>query len=85
MIRFLSFLSLSVTFLMSASHLSHSEAVSKRIQKKVQKEIKNVFKVEAFNLEENPFQIPANNFLQASSFQEIHVQDVLQGYAFIGT
>jgi len=49
----------------------------------VQKEIKNVFKVETFNLEENSFQIPANNFLQAITFQEIHEQDVLQGYAFI--
>tara|TARA_B110000046_G_scaffold165046_1_gene181034 strand:+ start:114 stop:503 length:390 start_codon:yes stop_codon:yes gene_type:complete len=36
-------------------------------------------------LEENSFRIPANNFLHASTFQEIHVQDVLQGYAFIGT
>ena len=85
MIRFLSFLSLSITFLMSASHVSHSDAVSKRIQKKVQKEIKSVFKVETFNLEENSFKIPANNFLQASTFQEIHAQNVLQGYAFIGT
>ena len=51
----------------------------------MQKEIKNVFKVETFNLEENSFQIPANNFLQAITFQEIHEQDVLQGYAFIWT
>ena len=36
-------------------------------------------------MEENSFRIPANNFLHASTFQEIHVQDVLQGYAFIGT
>ena len=70
---------------MSTSHVSHRDAVSKRIQKKVQKEIKSVFKVETFNLEENSFKIPANNFLQASNFQEIHAQNVLQGYAFIGT
>ena len=65
--------------------MSHSEAVSKRIQKKVQKEIKSVFKIETFNLEENSFEIPANNFLQTSTFQEIHVQNALQGYVFIGT
>ena len=85
MIRFLSFLSLSITVLMSSSYFTHTDAFSKRIQKKVQKETKSVFKVETFNLEENSFQIPANNFLQASNFQEIQVQGVLQGYAFIGT
>tara|TARA_B110000037_G_scaffold75573_1_gene90575 strand:+ start:795 stop:971 length:177 start_codon:yes stop_codon:yes gene_type:complete len=57
---------------MSASHKSHSDDVSKRIQKKVQKEIKSVFKIEIFNLEENSFEIPVNNFLQAITFQEIH-------------
>ena len=72
MIRFLSIFSLSITFLMSASHMSHSVAVSKRIQKKVQKEIKSVFKIEIFNLEENSFEIQVNNFLQAITFQEIH-------------
>ena len=85
MIRFLSIFSLSITFLMSASHMSHSDAVSKRIQKKVQKEIKSVFKIETFNLEENSFEIPANNFLQTSTFQEIHAENALQGYVFIGT
>lgn len=65
--------------------MSHSDAVSKRIQKKVQKEIKSVFKIETFNLEENSFEIPANNFLQASTFQEIHAQNALQGYTFTGT
>ena len=57
---------------MSASHKSHSDDVSKRIQKKVQKEIKSVFKIEIFNLEENSFEIPVNNFLQTITFQEIH-------------
>ena len=52
--------------------MSHSDDVSKRIQKKVQKEIKSVFKIEIFNLEENSFEIPVNNFLQAITFQEIH-------------
>ena len=85
MIRFLSIFSLSITFLMNASHMSHSDAVSKRIQKKVQREIKSVFKIETFNLEENSFEIPANNFLQTSTFQEIHAQNALQGYVFIGT
>lgn len=70
---------------MSESHMSHSDAISKRIQKKVQKEIKSVFKIEIFNLEENSFEIPANNFLQASTFQEIHAQNALQGYTFTGT
>lgn len=65
--------------------MSHSDAISKRIQKKVQKEIKSVFKIEIFNLEENSFEIPANNFLQASTFQEIHAQNALQGYTFTGT
>ena len=65
--------------------MSHSDAISKRIQKKVQKEIKSVFKIETFNLEENSFEIPANNFLQASTFQEIHAQNALQGYAFTAT
>ena len=65
--------------------MSLSDAISKRIQKKVQKEIKSVFKIEIFNLEENSFEIPANNFLQASTFQEIHAQNALQGYTFTGT
>ena len=85
MIRLLAFLSLTVTVFMGAMHSSHSDVVSKRLQKKVQKEIKNVFKIETFNLEENDFQIPTCNFLQASTFLEIYAQENLKGYAFIGT
>ena len=85
MIRFLSILSLSAALFTSTFHVSHSDAVTKRIQKKVQKEIKSVFKIESFDLKENTFKIPLSNSLQAGAFYEIQVKETLQGYAFIGT
>ena len=57
----------------------------KGFRRKCRKKSRVFLKLKLFNLEENSFEIPANNFLQASTFQEIHAQNVLQGYAFIGT
>ncbi|MDA8640155.1 FMN-binding protein [Flavobacteriaceae bacterium] len=85
MIRFLTLLSLTSAFFMNGLFSVENSTEVGSVRKKVRKEIKKTFAVESFDLEENTFEIPNCNFLQNSSFLEIHTQNDFLGYAFIGT
>lgn len=72
-------------FLLSSGATFHSNATAKRIQKKVTKEVKAVFSVEAFELVDTAIQIPSSPFLLGQQMNEIKVNNKLLGYAFLGT
>ena len=72
-------------FLFSSGDTLNSSALTKRIQKKVAKEVKAIFSVEDFELSESTITIPSSPFLLGQQMNEIKVDDELLGYAFLGT
>lgn len=72
-------------FLFSSGDILNSSALTKRIQKKVAKEVKAIFSVEDFELSESTITIPSSPFLLGQQMNEIKVDDELLGYAFLGT
>lgn len=78
------FLILSFFFFSSGTTLN-SNALTKRIQKKVAKEIKTIFSVEEYDLVDATITIPSSPFLVGQQMNEIKVNNELLGYAFLGT
>ena len=72
-------------FLFSSGDTTNSSALTKRIQKKVAKEVKAIFSVEDFELSESTITIPSSPFLLGQQMNEIKVDNELLGYAFLGT
>lgn len=72
-------------FLFSSGDTTNSSALTKRIQKKVAKEVKAIFSVEEFELSESTITIPSSPFLLGQQMNEIKVDNELLGYAFLGT
>lgn len=72
-------------FLLSSGTTLNSNALAKRIQKKVTKEVKAIFSVEEFELIDSNIQIPSSPFLVGQKMNEIKVDNELLGYAFLGT
>ena len=71
--------------LFSAFAPTNGTVLAKRIEKRVKKEVKNIFAVETFDLVHSNITIPLNPFLVGQSMQEIKTNDGLVGYAFLGT
>ncbi len=81
-----SFLLLFSLFLLSSgTTISSNNALAKRVQKKVSKEIKSIFAVEDFDLLDSKIEIPYSPFLVGQKMNEIRIGDELLGYAFLGT
>lgn len=81
-----SFLLLFSLFLLSSgTTFSSNNALAKRVQKKVSKEIKSIFAVEDFELLESKIEIPSSPFLVGQQMKEIRIGEELLGYAFLGT
>ena len=72
-------------FLLSSGTTLNSNALAKRIQKKVAKEVKAIFSVEEFKLVDSTITIPSSPFLVGQQMNEIKVDNELLGYAFLGT
>lgn len=72
-------------FLLSSGTTINSNAVAKRIQKKVVKEVKAIFSVEEFELTDSAITIPSSPFLVGQQMNEIKANNQLLGYAFLGT
>jgi hypothetical protein len=76
---------ISSFFLLSSGSTFNNNALAKRIQKKVAKEVKAIFSVEEFELTESTITIPSSPFLVGQQMNEIKVNNELLGYAFLGT
>ena len=72
-------------FLLSSGTTLNSNVLTKRIQKKVAKEIKTIFSVEEYDLVDSTITIPSSPFLVGQQMNEIKVNNELLGYAFLGT
>ncbi|MEL0225797.1 MAG: FMN-binding protein [Flavobacteriaceae bacterium] len=72
-------------FLFSSGTTLNSNSLTKRIQKKVAKEIKTIFSVEEYDLVDSTITIPSSPFLVGQQMNEIKVNNELLGYAFLGT
>jgi len=72
-------------FFLSFGLPMHENSFSKRIEKKINKEIMSAFSVTDFTLQESSIQIENNPFLLTHTISEIHVNNQLVGYSFMGT
>lgn len=82
--RFYLFL-VSALVVLSAFAPNNGNALTKRTQNRVNKEVKNIFAVEEFDLVQSNINIPLNPFLVNQAMREIKSNDELLGYAFLGT
>lgn len=72
-------------FLFCSSALPINDLLAKRIEKKLKKEVKAVFDLEHFALNDSAITIPTGPFLLNQNMKEILVDQELKGYAFLGT
>jgi hypothetical protein len=71
--------------LLCSSALPINDLLAKRIEKKLKKEVKAVFALEHFALNDSAINIPTGPFLLNQNMKEITVDQELKGYAFLGT
>lgn len=75
----------AVFFLTSSFTYSDESLLGKRIQKQVTKEIKSTFLIDAFALEETALKLDQRPCLLENSLFKVYSEDMLKGYAFLGT
>ena len=72
-------------FFLSFGLPMHENALAKRIEKKINKEITAVFSIDRYTLVEASIQIDQSPYLLSHNIRKINVDGQLAGYAFTGT